>query len=328
MIILIIKERFPPLALLTLDACISRLREGHPKLKILRQNAASYQKGFNGERKLDYHLKILDNSFVILSDVTLSIYEKQFQMDSLVITSNALFIIEVKSLEGTITFHTSLKQLTQDNGQKLIGRKHPITQAENISFHFMRWLQFQKLDGLPIYYFVAIADQSTIIHVNGDEDAIRKVVSHVDEIPIRLVKMNEKLIKTMPENHQLKNRIIQTVLKNCEELQIDILSRFDIHENDILPGVHCPSCKKLKMIRTRFNWHCSYCKVHSRTAHRKALLDFALIDGTKITNKQCQYFLHTNRSTAYSILKNTEGVTLIPKKKKWVLEVDKLRIYV
>src|SRR5699024_7525938 len=128
------KERLPPLALLTLDACISRLRDGHPKLSLLRENAAKYQKGFNGERKLDYHLRSLDQTFSILSDVTLSVFGKQFQMDSFIVTSNAIYIIEVKSLDGTITFHTGLKQLTQDNGEKLVGRKYPITQSENNLF--------------------------------------------------------------------------------------------------------------------------------------------------------------------------------------------------
>lgn len=319
-----IKERFPPLALLTADACISRLPKGHPKLNLLRQKAARLQKGYNGERKLDYYLKSLDKDFSILNDVTLSIFDKQFQMDSLIITATAIYIIEVKSLDGTVTFHTGLKQLTQSTGEKLVGMKYPITQAESISFHLLRWLEHKKLGGLPIYYFIAIAEQSTIIQVDGTEDLIAKVVSYADEIPNRLMKTNNKLLESRVENNSLRNKIVQSVLQNCEELRIDIIEKLGLDINDILPGVHCPSCNRLGMLRLRYRWQCPACKIFSRSAHKKALKDFALIFGKEITNRQCQEFLGSKPSGSHSILKGTKGIKLSSNKRKWLLEVREL----
>lgn len=321
-----VKERRPPLALLTLDACISRLNQDHPKLDELRKKAAQLQKGYNGERKLDYYLKSLDDTFSILSDVTLNIFGKQFQIDSFIVTANAIYIIEVKSLDGSITFDTGLKQLIQQNGEKLIGRKYPITQSENNAFLLLRWLESKELAGLPIMYYIAISEQSTIIRVNGDEQSIRKAVSYVDEIPLRLIQLNTRLSKTRTENNGLKNRIVQSVLRNCEELKIDILKQFNLNLQDILPGVHCDACLKLSMKRTRFGWKCLNCNYYSRIAHRKALLHYALIFGKEITNKQCQHFLGISRSTAYSILRNTKGVNILAqRKKKWLLDIEKLK---
>lgn len=319
-----VKDRFPPIGLQTVDACISRLPHGHPKLNVLRQNAARLQKGYNGERKLDYYLKSLDRYFSILSDVTLSIYDKQFQMDSLIVTATAIYIIEVKSLDGTVTFHTGLKQLTQSTGEKLVGMKYPITQAESTLFHLLRWLQNQNLSGLPIYYFITIAERSTIIHVNGDENSIVKAVSYADEIPDRLMNMSSKLAESKVENNPLKNKIVQTVLQNCEELKIETLEKVGLNINDILPGVHCPACNKLGMSRSRYGWYCPFCKNFSRSAHIKALRDFALIFGYEITNRQCREFLGIKRSTSNSILKGTKGITWNPDKRKWLLKIREL----
>ena len=322
---LIIKERFPPLPLLALDACISRLPEGHPKLTFLRQEAAKYQKGFNGERKLDYYLRSLDNDFSILNDITLSVNGIQFQIDSLIVTSVAIYIIEVKSLDGIVRFDTGLKQLTQSNGEILIGRKYPITQVENIAFLLMRWLQQKKLNGLSIYYFIAIADHHTVIQVTGEEKLVTKVVTYADEIPMRVMKTNEKLKQLKAENRALRNRVVQTMMQNREELNIEMLSKAGIDKNDIIPGVHCENCNKLGMIRKRYKWYCSNCRYHSYTAHKKALLDYALIFDREITNQSCQQFLQISRQTAYTILKITNGVELAPNKRKWLLDVERLR---
>src|SRR5699024_4897263 len=131
-------------------------------------------------------LKSLPSEFAVFNDVTLTIFGKKFQIDSLIITAYAIFIIEVKSSEGTATFNTTLRQFIQNNGEKLHGRKYPITQVENSQFHLLRWLQQRGLGGLPIYYLIAFSEQSTIINVSGDEGAIRKVVSYVGEVPLRL----------------------------------------------------------------------------------------------------------------------------------------------
>ena len=320
-----IKGRTPPPALLTLDAAIPRLKPHHPQIPELRYQMARYQKGYNGERKLDYYLKSLDKRFSILNDVTLSVFGKQFQIDSLILTGYGNFFVEVKNLEGIVTFDTDLGQLIQDNGSTLTGQKYPITQAENIQFHLMRWLQMHQLDGMPMYYFIAFSDQRTIIKVNGNEEPVRNLISNVDEIPLRLMSANEKLARGSVENNQLKNRIIQTVMQNCEELDIDILGKSGVNLNDILPGVRCPACGKLGMLRTRYRWYCAKCGIYSRDAHLGALSDYALIFGNEITNRQCQDFLGVDRSAAYSLLKGVAGATLKKDRKVWELDVKKLR---
>ncbi len=317
-------NRKPPLHLLTLDALIPRLSPSHPKLSILRVQAAKYQKGYNGERKLDYYLKSLPDSFDVLNDIKLQMFNKTFQIDSLLITAHGIYIVEVKSFEGIVTFDTTLKQLLQENGERLQGLKYPITQVENIQFHLIRWLQQRNLEGIPIYYLIAFSERSTIIKVNGEEQQLKDIVTYVDEIPLLLINMNKRLSRSYPGNPSLKKRIMNSIMKNQVVFKKDIIRDFKIKEADILPGVQCSKCLKLGMIRLRYKWQCPTCGNLSVNAHVKALLDFTLLFGNEITNQQCRRFLKIPRSTAYSILKKL-NFPLHKANRTWILDINKLR---
>lgn len=76
---MIIRKRKKPKPLQKLDALIPRISPAHPKLPLLRKQAASYQKGYNGERKLDYHLQGMPEQFTIINDATLMFLERSFK---------------------------------------------------------------------------------------------------------------------------------------------------------------------------------------------------------------------------------------------------------
>lgn len=111
---MIIRYRNRPQPLRTLDALITRLPSNHPQLKRLQKDAAKLQKGYNGERKLDYHIEYLSDDFTIMADVCFSLHNKQTQIDSLIVSDHAIFIVEVKSFTGIITFDTTLRQCYRD----------------------------------------------------------------------------------------------------------------------------------------------------------------------------------------------------------------------
>lgn len=312
-----VKERFTPLPLQKMDAAIRRLPDVHTELSGLQTKVAKAQRGYNGERRLDYHLNILPGNFSILSDVTLTDYGKQFQMDSLIISEQAIFLIEVKNFYGTITFDTTLNQLTRDDGRRLSGYQYPITQVENTQFRLLRWLQKRNLAGLPIYYFIAIAENSTIFKVVGDAGAMKKVVLYVEEIPLRIIKINDYLSQNSVGKNQLKNKIVKEIMSSFVDFDIDILGKFGILKNEILPGVHCLDCGRLAMSRKYGKWHCNYCKSVAHHAHRSALLDYTLLISDFLTNKTCRGFLQIDsRHLAKRLLKNS-GYMLKEGTEKW-----------
>ena len=70
----------------------------------------------------------------------------------------------------------------------------------------------------------------------------------------------------------------------CEKYKIDI--------NEIITGVRCSQCGLHGMISSARGWNCKSCAHISRDAHKQAVLDYFMIFGNSMTNKQCREFLH------------------------------------
>src|SRR5690625_6055326 len=105
---MILKPRKKPLPLQKLEAAIPRLEPNHRKLADMKEELARRMKGYIGEKKTDYHLEDLANKATILHSVCLEQNGKEFEMDTILITSQTLYIIESKNYERTITFDTHL----------------------------------------------------------------------------------------------------------------------------------------------------------------------------------------------------------------------------
>jgi len=97
--------------------------------------------------------------------VRLIIFGEPCQIDTLVLTPRAAFIIEVKNLQGELTFDENTGQFTQTTvkrGKQSIG--NPLLQVERHQLQFEKWLHFQKVFSYPIIPLVAISNPSTILN--------------------------------------------------------------------------------------------------------------------------------------------------------------------
>lgn len=308
---MIIRYRKRPLPLQKLDALISRLPENHPQIAYVQKEAAKQQKGYNGERKLDYHIEHLSDDYSIMADVCFTLGGKQTQIDSLIITAHAIFITEVKSIEGTVTFDTELRQCYRDREGEVERYKYPITQVQAIHARLLQLLQLAELGGLPIYYFVAFSERSTFINVKGEGHNLKHIVTYVEDIPFQIIRINEQLAaqNTSKNNQQLRQKIVQYIMHHCEAFDIDIYKKHHISQADILPGVHCPTCRHLGMKRLIGKWRCVKCIATSKTAHLESLRDYALLYSTIIKNDQCCHFLNIeSRHTAKYLLQQAPNV--------------------
>lgn len=301
---MIIKKRKESLMTQKYDCIIPRLPLHHKKLAALKKDAALYAIGYRGERRLDYYLASLPDEYAVLNDLALRYKRHTIQIDSLVISESGIFIIEVKNYSSTLTFNTTLRQLTQDDGKRMRGLQYPLTQVENTHMNLMHWLEARSLTGLPIHHFIAIAFSNTIFHVVGNEEEISQLVTYADHVPIKIMTLNKKLQKTS-DNKQLKNRIISILMKETHNFDIDIFKKYSLTDADILPGVHCPSCSYLGMKRIHGKWRCDKCLTLSASAHLKAMHDYELLFNKPITNKALRIFLQLHsRYTAYRLLKD------------------------
>lgn len=308
---MIIRYRNRPQPLRTLDALITRLPSNHPQLKRLQKDAAKLQKGYNGERKLDYHIEYLSDDFTIMADVCFSLHNKQTQIDSLIVSDHAIFIVEVKSFTGIITFDTTLRQCYRDMEGEIERYKYPITQVQTIQANLLRFLQIARQSGLPIYYFIAFSERSTYIKVKGEEDSLKNIVTYVEDIPNQVMRLNEEIVSkhTVEKNSYSRNQVVQHIMRNCEDFTIDIMKKYQIHPSEILSGVQCSQCEYLGMERKPSTWHCPSCNASCNNAHEKALQDYKVLFNETLTNPQCRQFLELNsRHTTKYILQQSQNI--------------------
>ncbi|MGM8213630.1 nuclease-related domain-containing protein [Virgibacillus sp. W0430] len=322
--------RMKPLPLKKLEALNARLPTNFPQRAQIEKEIARRYKGFIGEQKVDYLLKQLPASYVKLQDICLNVHGKELQIDTLIISSHAIYLIEVKNYDGTITFDTVLKQFIRHDGQAETGFRYPITQAERSVLNLKLWLSERSLPQLPIYYFIAISEPSTIIKVKGDEAEIANVVVHADYLLLKIIELDNELAAAGDEGEKdainythnrsfetqmsgrnnrgqaaLTNKIAAQITKETKDFDIDIVSQYKIKAQQLLPGVHCPTCKQLGMIRNKKQWYCKKCKQFSMFAHISALNDYFLLIHPWITNKKCMQFLGINcRHLAQRLLKS------------------------
>src|SRR5690625_2319153 len=319
---MIIRYRKRPLPLQKIDALISRLPENHPKMSMLRREAAKQQKGYNGERKLDYYIETMSDDYSIIQDTCFRLHDKLSQIDSQLVSRHDIFDVEVKSMEGVVVLDTTLRQCYREIEGEIERYKYPITQVEMIQSNVLRFLQLANLNGLPVYYLVAFSERSTYLHVKGEEGNLKKVITFVEDVPLKIAKINDQLIhkNPQPKSHSLRNKIVQYIMNHCEEFDIDIFDKYKINKNEILSGVHCPECDHLGMERKFKYWYCHTCSKKSKNAHEKSLKEYQLLYENHITNLECRQFLQINsRHTAKYLLQKTPYITK-HNRLKWVIQ--------
>ncbi|MGJ9458109.1 nuclease-related domain-containing protein [Oceanobacillus sp. CF4.6] len=101
-------KRPKPLILQKYEALTPRIPKNFPRLAEIQYELAKSHKGYIGEMKVDYYLSVLAQRYTILPDVCLKVNGQTFQIDNLLITDHAIYLIEVKNYNGKIIFNTIL----------------------------------------------------------------------------------------------------------------------------------------------------------------------------------------------------------------------------
>lgn len=302
-----IRNRSKPLTLQKLDALIPRLTKQHPQIPKLKEDAAKLQKGYNGERRLDYYLRSLTKDYYILNDVGLKIRNQTLQIDSLIITPNSLYLIEVKNFDGTLTFDTVQRQLFQTINQTETTYKYPLTQADNTVYLMMQWLQYHNLPSIPIHSYIALAQPSTMVRVKGDESLISKYVMKTEEIILRIIQTEKEYEKKIESNIQRRNQIVNTIMTHVHDFSIDIFQKYNIDKTSIRIGTRCSDCSEIGMKYNIGKWICQQCGIIKRKAHEESINDFFLLYKNEITIREAMHFLKLkNRYITYRVLKKSK----------------------
>lgn len=289
------KIEFKSFTIEKLEAVLRRIGPDHPARAKAESMLRASKSGDWGERSLDYYTSFLNKEeHLICQGLRLSSGQFHFQIDTLLIHSNFILILEVKNLSGTLIFDTRYNQLIQEIGNREEIYKDPIQQVNHQHFQFSLWLEKYKFPiHIPIYSYVIIAnDKSKIVPKDNEELLMKKV-----KRPTKLL----DLITNHRDNHQkefLTKKNLRKIKTLFKKLHVpgnpDVLQKLNIPKDELMTGVHCPECYMMPMNRVHGKWICPDCHIRSKTAHLQALHDYFLLLHPSITNKQARDFLHIN----------------------------------
>jgi ribosomal protein L37AE/L43A len=302
---MIILEREEPRILAKIEALKPRLHPNHPKLDLMNRDYASFKAGYHGEKKVDYYLSLLDQEkFDIYQGIRLPNREGYFQIDALITTNGYIITDEIKNLAGTIIYDKKNNQFTQNT--KPI--TNPFSQVKMQKLQFVDWLQTHKFAPIPVDYLITMANSATKIETPfGTPDNYWNLGYGYDLI--EKIQVFEKSFRKEAITLKERKRMRRLLLKYHHPLDIDILKKYEISKVEVKPGVQCPICHMIGMIRTYGIWECLLCHHKSKDAHIKALHDYFLINGPTITNQQFREFTQIHSSQLASRILSDMGLS-------------------
>ncbi|WP_216831270.1 nuclease-related domain-containing protein [Alkalihalobacterium elongatum] len=293
------KNRSVPIKIQKLNALLRRLPFNHPKKSRLQEELAKSMAGYNGEKSIDFHLSFLDpRAFIILHDIRMDDGDgRYFQIDTLIFSTKFALLLEVKNISGTLIFDRTYNQLLRIINDKEEGFPDPILQVTRQKKQLGEWWVKQKLPLPPISSLIVISNPSTII-----KSAPSNQVIHAASLPYHISKLTQQFKEEILTQKEMK-KLSSLILKQHVSLDQDLLNQYDILKEDILTGVHCPSCYHIPMQRQRGTWFCHACQSNSIDAHKLALIDYKLLIGDTISNNQFRHFCHiSSKSIASKLL--------------------------
>jgi hypothetical protein len=305
---LAVKEREFPIRIHQNNALLKRIRKNHEVRPRVESDLKKIAAGYKGEKTVDYHLGYLeDKKYSIFHNIRLQVGSQYFQIDTLIITTCYIVIIEVKNLAGIIRIDPQIRQCTRILNDTQEGFIDPISQVEKSTLLFKKWLSQHGFQTTSIEFLVVISNPQTTIDYTmrpAPHSQYTKII-HSQNILQYVTTLNNKYnneVMTSKEVQKLKKML----LKKHSVLLSNILDIYGLTRNEILTGVLCERCNNVSPLTRISNyWTCFQCSYKSKTAHIQALDDYFLLMDDRITNRTLREFLHIpSRNTATYMLKS------------------------
>lgn len=152
---LIVKSKKKSGELLILDSLNKRM-ELSEKYK---SRFYTLQKGYEGEVLFESYIAKQQANFLVLSDLFLVFNSKHFQIDSIIITDDKIYLFEVKNLEGDYYYDLSTDRFSSATKEIV----NPLSQLVRTEMLLRQSLQMYKIH-LPIDYYVVFVNPEFMLY--------------------------------------------------------------------------------------------------------------------------------------------------------------------
>lgn len=292
------KKIKPPLQLLIYEAAYRRFAT----TPSFYQELKNIQSGYQGESSLLYHLNKLPNEYFIYHDLRLPHQSYFFQTDFLILTPSYGLLIEVKNYSGSVYFDYPIHQLIRTYQDKKEAFPDPVIQAHGQRDQLRHFFSVDY----PLETLVIFSNPRTIITAHDRYSLIHQV-ARVENISAKVDQLNQKYQRIILSKHDI-HHINHELLTKHTPLKSDILLSYSLKKTDMRPGLFCVSCQNYHLIRKHGWWLCPHCAYKDKTSHIPGLIDYALLQSTRITNQQFRGLCQIDSSSTSSKLLSRLGL--------------------
>lgn len=186
-------------------------------------NYENLQKGYLGELKLQ-NLLNRDNSspyYITLFDLLFESNQTEFQIDSLVISQNSIFLLEVKNFAGDFIIEGD-KWYIVNSGKEI---RNPLLQLQRTEFLFKQLLQNINVTLMVKSYVVFVNEAFTLYQTPLAMPLIfptqlKRFIQKLHSSSPKLTKHHENLAKKLNSLHveaSAHRRLLNIMLINCKK---------------------------------------------------------------------------------------------------------------
>ncbi|MFJ8065511.1 NERD domain-containing protein [Psychrobacillus sp. NPDC096426] len=243
--------------------------------------------GFHGETRTDRSLREVQfpTEVYIIPDFHMKVHHNRYiQIDTLIITSSYILIIEVKNMIGTINFKTSPSQIVRILNDEITPFKCPIVQLERNQDGLQIWRD-QNNWNIPIYTALVFASDKAII----ENAPSNKNILFIKNLPLYIQKLN-KIPPTLSKE-QFRRLIQKLLQKNIRFVEKPLCEKFEINLNELKKGILCSHCGDQLYRLTERKWICSRCGKQDNDPIPQNIEDLFILIKPEITMKECEQLL-------------------------------------
>ncbi|WP_218144046.1 nuclease-related domain-containing protein [Lentibacillus persicus] len=290
-----------------MEALNRRLRAEHYKKDQVEQKARNLRAGVKGEESLEFTLSFLrDDSLQILHNLRIRDQNEFFQIDNLIPSTKFILINEVKNIAGTVIYDEfgQAIRVSKNGNEENLGNH--IEQVNLQHIRLLEWMRNNNYTGIPIEKLIVHSNPATIIKNPANNRAVTDTIIHKEQLLTKIDAFVHKHNAQVLSIKQL-NHLSSLLIKAHTPKEVNVLEKFEIHQNDIMCGVFCPGCGALPMMRLKGCWICLQCQLVSKNAHLPALKDYFLLFGNKINNREARRFLNVESQHVVKRILHKEG---------------------
>ena len=206
----------------------------HGRMQLPEQEKQYYlvlKKGYEGERLNDLWIEKLVEERLVLHNLLYEVNNSQFQIDTLMLTQDTLYVFDVKNYEGDYSYKDN--GFYNSSGKEVKNPLHQSKRCETLLRQMLQTLGFN----IPIEsYLIFINPGFHLYHAPADKTIV---------YPTQLKRFYQNLNTKSSKLHERHKKLAQKLLS--ENIQESIYSKLPSYEYvQLQKGISCCSCQSLR----------------------------------------------------------------------------------